>query len=264
MITSTLSPSVHAVLDTYPEELRTLLIDSNSGEFTPGLPALPAIERNCKDSAIERNCKDLTQKSATKSTRNTTRRRASIRARLNEYVCNYSADLQILFNDIVAAAQSESCNNSNSDSGGAQHQTDQSLKDNLAVYGAQYLKERLQLMQKRSKVSVMPLLKKCTKANLKRKSRASLIHKLEILRKQFQLLKKNDPSVVEPKRNYLSKINKLKAMKKKRKISSKCKTNFTIKSRKKVKKMHQQKTKKTSRNTNATSKKIRKRSGVLA
>jgi len=251
MIGSALSPTVYAVLDTYPEDLRTFLIDAYPDESMPELPAL------------EFKCKDLKPKSAIKSARKTARRRASISARLNAYVRDYSADLQNLFNDIVATAQSENSDNSNRDSGGAKHKTEQPLKDNLAVYGAQYLKERLTLMQKRSRISVLPLLKKCKKTNMKRKSRASLIDKLEILRKQFQLLKKNDPSEQEPKRNYLSKISKLKSMKKNGKTSLKGKRKRKIKIRTKAKKINRQKTKKTSRKSNATDKKIRKRPAIL-
>lgn len=255
MIESTLSPTVCAVIDTYPEELRTLLLDVYPDE---SMPKLPASESKCKESK---------RKAAIKSPRKTARRRASISARLNSYVRDYSADLQDLFDDIVAATQSENSDNSNCDSASVTHKTDQpkkdNLADNLAVYGAQYLKERLTLMQKRSRISVLPLLKKCKKTNMKRRSRASLIDKLEILRKQFQLLKKNDPSVKEPKRNYLSKISKLKSMKKIGKMASKGKAKRKTKIRTRAKRINRQKTKKTSRKSNAANQRIPRRQAIL-
>merc|ERR1711959_578157 len=72
----------------------------------------------------------------------------------------------------------------------------------IAAYGSQYLKERLEIMLKRTKISVMPLTKKGSKKqSIKRKSRAKLLDKLNILRKKFQLIKKDEPSLEEKQNN---------------------------------------------------------------
>merc|ERR1712032_811471 len=93
-----------------------------------------------------------------------------------------------------------------------------------AVYGAQYLKERLDIMLKRAKFSVMPLTKKGSKKQrVKRKSRAKLLDKLYILRGKFQLIKKDEPSLEEQQISSpcLAKPVKKKIIRKKQKKSKK-------------------------------------------
>jgi len=132
-------------------------------------------------------------------------------------VRDYSVDLQSLFDDIVATASSKTESNS-TNLGEAEPQANQSESICLAVYGSQYLKERLEIMLKRAKISVMPLTKKGSKKQrIKRKGRAKLLDKLNILRKQFQLLKKDDHSLEEMQKSPPFPANRIKKVRKKRK-----------------------------------------------
>lgn len=199
------SNAVYAVLDTYPDDLRSLFLDleptPNPGEITPRPPLLET--------------KVSEKKSSKKKAK---RRRASIRARLHSYVRDYSVDLQSLFDDIVATASSKTESNNSTNPGEAEPQANQSESICLAVYGSQYLKERLELMLKRAKISVLPLTKKGSKKQrMKRKGRAKLLDKLNILRKQFQLLKKDDQSLEEMQKSSPSPAKRIKKVRKKRK-----------------------------------------------
>jgi len=225
--------AVYAVLNTYPNDLRSLFLDSepnpSSGESTPKLPHIEP--------------KESKKNSKKPSAKKTARRRASIRERLNSYVLDYSVDLQRFFDDIVALAPPET-ESDNINSGGAENknQPNQSQSIRTAVYGAQYLKERLDIMLKRAKISVMPLTKKGSKKQrVKRKSRAKLLDKLNILRGKFQLIKKDEPSLEEQQISSpcLAKPVKKKIIRKKqtKKIKNKDKKNKT-KSKKESRKVH--------------------------
>jgi len=265
------SSAIFAVLETYPEDIRSLFLDlespRNPGESTPPL------------SPVCQNTQVLKQKSATKSARKTAKRRASICARLNAYVRDYSVDLQKLFDDIVSHkskndkskrdksnsdhSESDNSNSDNSKSDNStnepddgQRQLDQLENASLLVYGSKYLKERLELLQKRSKISVMPLVKKASKKrHLKRKSRAALLDKLQILRKQFQLLKKNEscPSPGKP-----SQLTDKKTIKKSKKKLFKGKTKIKLRSRRSNTSTGPRKRKR-SRNRKARKKNIKKK-----
>lgn len=266
------SNAICAVLDTYPDDLRALFLDSvlaaDAGVPTPKSPSIDP--------------KDVKEKSTRKSPRKLARRRASIRARLNTYVSDYSVDLQQLFDDIVAATSSETDGNDVAKPAGEQPEADLSQKPRLPVYGVEYLKERLELMRKRSKISVIPLTKKKSKRrNAKRRTRAHLVDKLDILRKKFRLIKKDDPSsspsveeqpkddTVEepPKHDTSSYLEKIKAQKKKKaKKSLKNKVKNTKKSKCSLK--AQRKPGKTLGRTKEnkkhfSNKKIRKKQGIL-
>jgi len=224
--------AVYAVLNTYPNDLRSLFLDSepnpSSGESTPKLPHIEP--------------KESKKNSKKPSAKKKARRRASIRERLNSYVLDYSVDLQNFFDDIVALAPPET-ESDNINSGGAENknQPNQSQSIRTAVYGAQYLKERLDIMLKRAKISVMPLTKKGSKKQrVKRKSRAKLLDKLNILRGKFQLIKKDEPSLEEQQISSpcLAKpVKKIIRKKQKKKIKKKDKKNKTN-SKKELRKVH--------------------------
>lgn len=253
------SNAISAVLDTYPEELRALFLDSllaaDAGVPTPKSPSIDP--------------KDVEKKSTRKSPRKLARRRASIRARLNAYVSGYSVDLQKLFDDFVSATSSETDGNNVAKPAGAQPEADLSQKPRLPVYGVQYLKERLELMRKRSKISVIPLTQKASKRrNAKRRTRAHLVDKLDILRKKFRLIKKDDPSsspsVEESPKDYTSSyLEKIKAQKKKKKAkkSLKSKVKNTKKSKCSPKGKTLRRTKENKKNV--SNKKIRKKQAIL-
>merc|ERR1712072_1256736 len=185
------------------------------------------------------------------------RRRASIRERLNSYVLDYTVDLQSLFDDIVAIASPETESN-NINPGGDENQANQanqSQSSRIAVYGAQYLKERLEIMLKRAKISVKPLTKKGSKKQrVKRKNRAKLLDKLNILRKKFQLIKKDEPSLEEKQKSSPCPANPVKKIQKKRKKK--------IKKKDKKDKKNKTKSKKESRKTHTRNLKIKKKQGI--
>jgi hypothetical protein len=135
-------------------------------------------------------------------------------------------------------------------------------------------------MRKRSKISVIPLTKKASKKRrVKRRTRAHLVDKLNILRKKFLLIKKDDPSspsveeLSEPPKDDTSpsskKTKKIRSKEKKRVQKKKKKAKKSLKSKvKNTKKSKcrlkaQRKTRKTLRRTNVTNKKIRKKQGIL-
>jgi len=228
---------------------------SNTGEATPELP--PAVLKDLTQNLLSERPGKPTGKKAK-------RKRDSIRERLNAYVRDYSDDLQELFDDIVATESPETKNNESIKPSGAQRPADQLRNACLAVYGSQYLKERLELMQKRSKISVMPFIeKKSKKKSLKRKSHASLLDKLQILRKKFQLIKKAESSVqaTESSTNKKSRHKEPKKMKKKSLKKTKNKRKM------KTKPSLQRRARKTfnqvlSRKAN-TNRKIRKKQGAV-
>merc|ERR1712032_128411 len=183
--------------------------------------------------------KESKKNSKKPSAKKKARRRASIRERLNSYVRNYSVDLQNLFDDIVATASPETESN-NINPGGTENQANQSRSTRIAVYGAQYLKERLGIMLTRAKISVMPLTKKGSKKqSVKRKIHAKLLDKLNILRKKFQLMKKDASCLADKQKSSPCPTNPVKKIRKKRKkqIKKQDKKNKT-KSKKEARKAH--------------------------
>jgi len=232
MITSN---TVYAVLDTYPDDLRSLFLgleepSPNPDEAkTEATSKVPHIEPKDSEQSCQTPKKKSAKKKARRSAKKNARRRASIRERLNSYVRDYSVDLQNLFDDIVATASETEGNNSINPGGaepGTECQTNQSQSTSIAAHGSQYLKERLEIMLKRAKISVMPLTKKGSKKQcIKRKSRAKLLDKLDILRKKFQLIKKCELSLCEEKQENLpSSENQIKKIRKKQMKKIKKKT----------------------------------------